>query len=759
MGVISRTLLFLMVWLSVVNAVYAQEPDVPGQIVEGGKTFLVHQVKAGETLFSIGRKYQVDREVIVQHNPGAADGLRTGEKLKIPVDALNKEEAGSRQVTEEVRILKHKVQRKETFYFISRKYGITIDDILAYNPGISQLRKGDVLRIPQWDHGGTARAQVPLQSDATVTHWVQPGETLFSISRKYGVTVASILDEDPDAEKLKPGMRLTIRGGNNKHESSESKKENFIEHTIIQGETLYAVCRKYQVTAERILELNPGLNKSFKAGAVILIPERAVELQQEMAGEKSSLIWHVVVQGETLYSISKLYDIAIPDLVKSNPVLESRTPRTGDTLRIALAANGAVPVKEEHKMAVSEIECLEVMRSQSAKNRVRIALLLPVMLENNLHLNAEYLSSKKNVDSGTETEVSDVNLPSKKESFIQFHGSSENFIHFYEGALLAVDSLVASGINVDLKVYDTEQRTSKVSSLVSSGALGNADLIIGPVFPEQQKAISAYALKKGIPVISPLSASDEVTSQNPWFFQINPARDYMARKRDSYIISSFRNSNVLVLQTNSRSDDADREAGYLKEELHRREGDAWGTTVRILDYRQEGFSGLKNALSKERKNVVVIPSDNEAEVSVAVSNIKALAAEFDIILVGSNRFPQFDSINPDHFHQGRLEFLTPYWPDFSKPVARSFVYKFRSQFKSEPNQFSMQGYDVVFFIAKAIHDFGPDFRNCIPFASAELVQGNYHFEQVSAGGFVNDGLNVIQYTPQFQVVKKMTFYK
>jgi len=129
MGVISRTLLFLMVWLSVVNAVYAQEPDVPGQIVEGGKTFLVHQVKAGETLFSIGRKYQVDREVIVQHNPGAADGLRTGEKLKIPVDALNKEEAGSRQVTEEVRILKHKVQRKETFYFISRKYGITIDDI------------------------------------------------------------------------------------------------------------------------------------------------------------------------------------------------------------------------------------------------------------------------------------------------------------------------------------------------------------------------------------------------------------------------------------------------------------------------------------------------------------------------------------------------------------------------------------------------------------------------------------------------------
>ncbi len=233
----------------------------------------------------------------------------------------------------------------------------------------------------------------------------------------------------------------------------------------------------------------------------------------------------------------------------------------------------------------------------------------------------------------------------------------------------------------------------------------------------------------------------------------------MINNRGSYIISAFRNSNILVLQTNSKSADAEREIGYLNDELREDSGTFNSATVRIIDYRKEGFSGLRNALTRGRKNVVLIPSDNEAEVSVAVSNVKALAAEFDITLIGSNRFPQFESINPDSFHQGKLEFLTPYWPDFSKPVTRSFVQKFRTYFKAEPNQFSMQGYDVVFFFAKAIHDFGPDFRNCIPFATAQLVQGNYHFEQLSTGGFINDGLSVIQYTPQYQIVKKKGFHK
>ncbi len=153
--------------------------------------------------------------------------------------------------------------------------------------------------------------------------------------------------------------------------------------------------------------------------------------------------------------------------------------------------------------------------------------------------------------------------------------------------------------------------------------------------------------------------------------------------------------------------------------------------------------------------MIVIPSDNEAEVSVAVSNIKSLASSYDITLIGSNRYPQFESINPESFHLGQLEFLTPYWPDYkNNEVTRSFVNKFRHYYKGEPNQFSMQGYDVTFFFIKALSDFGHDFRDCIPYASAELVQGTYHFARRPEGGFINHGLIVVQYTENYQVVRK-----
>ena len=75
---------------------------------------------------------------------------------------------------------------------------------------------------------------------------------------------------------------------------------------------------------------------------------------------------------------------------------------------------------------------------------------------------------------------------------------------------------------------------------------------------------------------------------------------------------------------------------------------------------------------------------------------------------------------------------------------------FRS--KTEPNQFSMQGYDVTYFFAKAVSEFGRDFRNCVHTINPKLVQGNYRFEKLPSGGYVNKGLSVVTFTRDYKVV-------
>jgi hypothetical protein len=90
----------------------------------------------------------------------------------------------------------------------------------------------------------------------------------------------------------------------------------------------------------------------------------------------------------------------------------------------------------------------------------------------------------------------------------------------------------------------------------------------------------------------------------------------------------------------------------------------------------------------------------------------------------------------------------------NQTVTRSFINKFRLYYRTDPNQYSIQGYDVTFFFVKAFIDYGMDFRKCIAKENADLVQGTYRFSKLSSGGYFNKGLSVIQYLPSFEIVRK-----
>lgn len=731
--------------------VRAQDKPAGERVVEEGVTYYLHTVKAGETLFSIAKHYQITLEEVNRANPSLAGTIRPGDVLKVPAGAEKRGVEGSSS-QQPAHIILHKVQRKETLYFISRKYGVSIDEILSYNPGLTQLKRGETIRVPQW---GSQPLPGAAQTGAEASvHWVQAGETLYSISRRYGVSVTALLEENPGARELKQGMRLTIPGRRTTGAGPGTlpASEEYSMHIIQQGETLYSLSKKFGVSADRLVALNPALDRSFKAGTEIRVPRVAVVTPAVTPAQGEGTQRHIVAAGETLFSISGKYGVEMGELVAANPVLEGRPPRTGDTLVVRGAAKPA-SAEVSAPGRTPSADC-KVKTSYHDPEEVRVALLLPLMIDANRYLNAEFLSGKSDDEPADGNHPNQVAATPYKEGYISFQGSSENFLHFYEGALMAVDSLRQMGIKVRLDVYDTEQKPAKVKSLVASGDLEHADLIIGPVFPNEQKEISDYARERQITVVSPLSASDEVTKGNPYFIQINPPREFVAQKTVEHMVASYPNGNLVVLQTGNSSVSAEKEAELLRLEIARKGGNDGKERVKLVNYRKEGFSVLREAMVNGRKNVILISSDNEAEVSVAVSNVKMLARDFDVTLIGNNRFPQFESINPESFHAGNLEYLTPYWPDTRQRVTRSFVSKFRNFYKGEPNQFSMQGYDALFYFTKAYSDFGKGMLQCIPNASAQLVQGNYRFEPLTSGGFINHGLIVVLYTSDFNIIRK-----
>ncbi len=154
-----------------------------------GRVYVLHQVEQKETLYSLAQRYGVKIAAITAVNPDSENGLSIGQVLRIPVETEIPVKDG-REV--------HKVSPKETLYSIARDYNVSVDDIKKWNKmSMNLLDIGQELVIyPAGEK--TDQPSVPERNSGEVvnveTHVVQTGETLYSISRKYGASLENLRD-------------------------------------------------------------------------------------------------------------------------------------------------------------------------------------------------------------------------------------------------------------------------------------------------------------------------------------------------------------------------------------------------------------------------------------------------------------------------------------------------------------------------------------------------------------------------------------
>ena len=170
---------------------------------------------------------------------------------------------------------------------------------------------------------------ISAQNAGYFTHTVSKGQTLYSISRMYEVTVDEIISLNPDcAQKIAIGQKLKIA------QKNSAAQPDKLYHTIKSGETLYRLSNIYGVTPEAICNANPGLSiKNFRTGEVILIPTKGIAktqpapapVQKEEKEENTQIrTTHKVEKGETLYSISRSYNITVDELLAANPQIKNK---------------------------------------------------------------------------------------------------------------------------------------------------------------------------------------------------------------------------------------------------------------------------------------------------------------------------------------------------------------------------------------------------------------------------------------------------
>ncbi|HYC87293.1 MAG TPA: LysM peptidoglycan-binding domain-containing protein [Chryseosolibacter sp.] len=170
----------------------------------------------------------------------------------------------------------HKVDEKETLFAISRRYGTTVDEIIQYNTTASQgLEIGQILKVPY-----TPKQKPP--SDAIV-HKVAAKETLFSISKTYGVTIDELKQwNNLSDNSLVIGQDVIVRKknqttGRNSSQPTTLLKNSAGNHTVAQNETMYSIARQYGITIDQLKSWNKLQDNDLKIGQMLVVAAPATQ--------------------------------------------------------------------------------------------------------------------------------------------------------------------------------------------------------------------------------------------------------------------------------------------------------------------------------------------------------------------------------------------------------------------------------------------------------------------------------------------------
>lgn len=183
--------------------------DSTGTETIDGKVFVIHKVEEKETLYGISKRYGSTIDEVLRYNPSADAGLEIGQILKVPYTrrVYSKTPAGG---------IKHTVKEKETLYSISRAYNVAISDIKQWNGLTSDnlsLGQELIIRRTNTNQPVTSYETEQVVKSPDGKHVVSGGETLFSISRRYGVTVNDLREWNSlSGNDLKIGQTLVVEG-------------------------------------------------------------------------------------------------------------------------------------------------------------------------------------------------------------------------------------------------------------------------------------------------------------------------------------------------------------------------------------------------------------------------------------------------------------------------------------------------------------------------------------------------------------------
>lgn len=677
--------------------------------------YIKHTVGKGETVTQIATKYRVTPYDIYQLNPDSQNGIKENDVVLVPTSLNNEKQVPSSYSKPNTKTLRtHTAKPKETLYSIAREYNVNVEDLQLLNADLlaNGLKVGQTIEIPGTSAGNPA--QVKTAAAATETkpitvkstpekatanaayHIVEPKETKYGIAKKYGMTVAQLEQKNPEiVSNLPIGFKLLVSGAANaeKPKTTEKPSEKPVE---TRGEAERSVAKPKPVLKE--VEKSEPEEESAKQ------PESTDIIKTY---KKSGYANYEVKPKETLYSLTQSFDISQEELIALNPSLK-------DGVKVGMILK--VPGKGSIKLIPASNTKFADLSKSISKTKKELVLLLP------------FNASKIQGDT-----LKTTSMRLKKDAFLNMT------LDFYSGALIAIDSARTLGLNVDVKIFDSQESkaSSNVVDVVTTNKLKDSDAIIGPFYQQYVEKVAEMVGENNVAVISPLSK--EIGKSYPNLFQSMPSQEYAKNAMFDFMMG--KGGNIIVVSDPKRL--ANKE--FITKKC------PWAQFVGLDEKGALDVANLKSLLVKDKTNYVVLDSERTGMILGTTNALLNEVANYQIQLaiIEPNETLDFEEIS-----MKRLTILKMLYPSFTRendtPEALVFQQKYKTANKIFPSQFATRGFDITFdtllrlaqdkkFAVSAVED------------KTERVESKFEYARKDSEGYMNKGVYILEYQDDLSV--------
>lgn len=320
--------------------------------------------------------------------------------------------------------------------------------------------------------------------------------------------------------------------------------------------------------------------------------------------------------------------------------------------------------------------------------------------------------------------------------------SMDRFIDFYQGCLIAIDSLAKNGLTTDVYTFDIGSDPLSLQQALNQVAMANVNLLIGPAYQNQVNEVATFAAKHKIPTVIPFASNVAGINNNPYLFQVVTPQKELYQHLIQKCYTVFQDKHIILVKP------------YMVAQYNK--ADFANQLVASLQANNIAYSSISDtqiatdvdsiaALHPYQECVVIMPSTHGValnKLGEAVSQLK----QSNVALFG---FPEWNNLGINELYNKKMYQFTSYYASFNDARIIQFYQQMNDKFglpkniQQSPN-FALFGYDICLFFLQQYQIYGQHFTHYLPNTEVNGLQMNFLFEQVDGGGYWNVGTIINQ---------------